>query len=215
MKIGVFDSGIGGLSVANALKKALPGEEIIFKNDAIHVPYGTKSPEQLLTWVPPILNELISDGCGLIVIACNTVSTTIIDELRKIISVPLINVEPMVKEAAGLTKSGVIAVCATRATIGSHRYAALKREFAENLKVLEPDCSDWVLMIEKDEVDNRKLKTTIDSVCEAGADVIVLGCTHYHWVEELVTSFARNRALIIQPEQTVIKQVRQAIGQLA
>jgi len=153
MKIGVFDSGIGGLSVANAVKKALPKDQIIFVNDQKNVPYGTKSPGQLLKLVVPILNDLVEQGCNAIVIACNTVSTTIIDELRKRISVPLIAMEPMIKPAAEQTKSKIITVFATPTTLASRRYSWLKANYASGIKVLEPDCSDWALMIEDDQLD--------------------------------------------------------------
>jgi glutamate racemase len=149
------------------------------------------------------------------VIACNTVSTTIIDDLKRIIPAPLISTEPMVNEAAQLTKTGVIAICATRATLASERYAELKRMYADGLNVLEPDCNDWVLMIENDSVDHQKIKSTIDVVCQGGADVIVFGCTHYHWIEALVTAIANDRAIVLQPEQIIIKQVRRALKQLA
>jgi glutamate racemase len=93
-KIGVFDSGVGGLSVANAIKKALPGYEIIYKDDSQHVPYGTKSLEQIYGFTKPILEELIEEGCQVIVIACNTVTTNTIGRLRQELTVPLVGMEP-------------------------------------------------------------------------------------------------------------------------
>src|ERR1700677_3395880 len=94
VKIGVFDSGLGGLSVARAIEAALPGHEIIFVNDVRHMPYGSKPPEELLKYVTPILRKLADQGCKVIVIACNTVSTTLIDILRPKLNVALIAVEP-------------------------------------------------------------------------------------------------------------------------
>ena len=99
MKIGVFDSGVGGLAIARAIEKALPNDEVVYVNDRAHVPYGDKTPEQLLGFVAPILQKLAGDGCKVIVIACNTVTTTIIDSLRERIPVPLVGIEPMVKPA--------------------------------------------------------------------------------------------------------------------
>src|SRR5688572_16204840 len=122
MKIGVFDSGAGGKSVSSAIKLALPDNEVLYANDKQHLPYGTKPPQTILSYVVPILKDLVDQGCEVIVIACNTVSTTLIEQLRSQISVPLIAMEPMVKPAAELTKSKIIAVCATPTTLASKRY---------------------------------------------------------------------------------------------
>ncbi|MEI7838745.1 MAG: glutamate racemase [bacterium] len=214
MKIGVFDSGIGGLSVVNAIQKELPELEIIFKNDKEHLPYGSKTTDQLFNLSRPILESLVDDGCGVIVIACNSVSTNIIEDLRKVINVPLIAMEPMVKPAAELTKTNTIAVCATPATLASNRYRFLKEEYAKGVKVLEPNCSNWSSMIENNEIDHENIKDLTNRVCEEGADVIVLGCTHYHWIEEEIAQIAQGRAVIIQPEKPVIEQLKRVIEQL-
>ncbi len=211
-KIGVFDSGMGGMSVAGAIQKAMPETEVFFTSDPEHFPYGNKSPEQLLGYVVPILEGLANEGCQVIVVACNTVSTTIIEDLRKAIQVPLIALEPMVKPAAEQTKSGVIAVCATPTTLASKRYAWLKDTYAKGIKVVEPDCSDWTSMIESKSVDRQNIKDRIEQACQAGADVIVLGCTHYHWIEDLITELAQGRAAIIQPEEPVIKQLKKILS---
>lgn len=215
-KIGVFDSGVGGLSVARAIEQALPNDEIIFKNDTQHVPYGTKTPQTILTYVVPIFKELADNGCQVIVVACNTVSTTLIDELRKQISVPLISMEPMVKPAAEDTKTGVVAICATPTTLASKRYAWLKEQYAKNIIVLEPDCSDWSYMIETNVIDHAKIAKRITEVCKAGADVIVLACTHYHWIEEDIKKLAATyNAHVIQPEQAIVKQLKRVLAQLS
>ncbi|HVS58131.1 MAG TPA: glutamate racemase [Candidatus Saccharimonadales bacterium] len=215
MKIGVFDSGIGGLSVARAIEKALPEHEMIFVNDAEHVPYGSKKPDEILGYVVPILQKLVDGGCQVIVIACNTVTTTLITELRAHISVPLVAVEPMVKPAAEQTRTGVIAVCATPATLASQRYGQLKAEYAKDITVVEPDCGDWAFMIEHQQVDERAIQARIQEVLDKRADVIVLACTHYHWIEELIKRLAKDRADIIQPEQALIRQLKRVLTQLA
>ncbi len=215
MVIGVFDSGIGGLSVVNAIKSELPDIEVIFRNDSKNLPYGSKTPEQLLTLSAPILKDMVEEGCKTIVIACNTLSTNIIEDLRKIIDVPLIAMEPMIKPAAELTKSKIIAVCATPATLGSKRYEWLKNNYAKNIRVIEPDCSNWSLMIENNEIDHDEIRNLTNLVCEEGADVIVLGCTHYHWIEDEIVSVAGDRARVIQPEKPVIEQLKRVLEQLA
>lgn len=215
MKIGVFDSGIGGLSVARAIQLALPEHEIIFRNDHHNMPYGTKTPQQLLKLVKPIVDQLVADGCQVIVIACNTVSSTIIDDLRKVVDVELIAMVPMVGPAARQTKTGTIAVCATPTTLASSRYKVLKGTYAKDINVVEPDCSDWAGMIERNNVEEAKIASRIEEACNQGADVIVLGCTHYHWIEDLISEIAAKRAVVIQPEQPVIEEVKRALERLA
>jgi glutamate racemase len=213
MKIGVFDSGIGGQSVANAIKEALPEHEIIFRDDRGHVPYGSRSPEEILGFVVPIFQKMIDEGCGVIVVACNTVTTTLIDKLRERFTVPLVAIEPMVKPAAEQSKSGVIAVCATPATLASPRYAWLKKEYAQGIKVLEPDCSDWALMIEGEQIDRQEIDGRINGVLDEGADIVVLACTHYHWIEDEVKELAKGRATVIQPTSAIIRQLKRVLEQ--
>lgn len=215
IKIGVFDSGMGGLSVAKAIKSTVPDVEILFVNDAQHLPYGNKTSEQLLGFVAPILDEMAEKGCDIIVVACNSVTTTIISELRSKISVPLIGMEPMVKPAAAQTKSGIIAVCATPLTLRSRRYAYLKQEHTPGITVIEPDCSDWAFMIENEQVDREKIIAQVTSMREQGADVIVLGCTHYHWIEELIKEAAGPTVTVLQPETPVIAQLQRVLKTIA
>jgi glutamate racemase len=215
IKIGVFDSGVGGLSVANAIKIALPDCEIIYRDDSEHVPYGTKTLEQIYDFTKPILEDLIAEGCFVIVIACNTVTTNLIARFRQELNIPFVGMEPMVKPAANATSSGVIAVCATPKTLESERYKWLKQRYAASIKVLEPDCSDWSYMIETNTLDREKIAKTVDFVCEKGADQIVLGCTHYHWIEEEIKDLAKGRAKVLQPEKPVIKQLKSVLEQLA
>jgi glutamate racemase len=215
MRIGVFDSGVGGQSVANAITKALPEHSILLREDKENLPYGSKSPEVLLSLVEPILKSMVDDGCDIIVVACNTVSTTLINQLREVIEVPLIAMEPMVKPAAERTKSGTIAICATPTTLGSKRYAWLKETYAKDVKVIEPDCSDWAYMIEANEVERDKIHDRIEAAIQQGADEIVLGCTHYHWIEDLIKELAAGRAEVLQPEQPVIFQLKRVLEQSA
>lgn len=214
MKIGVFDSGVGGLAVANAIKAELPEHEIILKEDRKHVPYGTRTPDEIFGFVVPIFQELIDEGCQVIVVACNTVTTTLIGRLREHFEVPLVAIEPMVKPAAALTKSKVIAVCATPATLASPRYAQLKQEFAAGITVLEPDCSDWSAMIEHNTVEQETIAGRINEVLHAGADVVVLGCTHYHWIEEKIKELATGKAEVLQPTSAIIMQLKRVLAQL-
>jgi glutamate racemase len=215
VKIGVFDSGVGGLSVVNAIHKALPDLDIVYKDDKAHVPYGTRTIPEIHDFVRPIFRELVDEGCQVIVVACNTVTTNLIQELREELDVPLVGMEPAVKPAAERTNTGVITVCATPRTLASKRYAWLKAEYADAIKVLEPYCSDWALMIESNRLEREKVANTIEDVISKNADEIVLGCTHYHWIEELIKQISAGRAEIIQPEGPVIRQLKTVLERLA
>lgn len=214
MKIGVFDSGVGGQSVANAIKAALPELEIIVREDRQHLPYGFRTPDEILGFITPIFQEMIGEGCQVIVVACNTVTTTLINKLRQKFDVPMVAVEPMVKPAAELTKSKVIAVCATPTTLGSQRYKWLKSEYAKAIKVLEPDCSDWAAMIEGGQVDQEKILSRINEVLSRSADVVVLACTHYHWIEDEIKAICQDRAVVLQPEPALVGQLKRVLAQL-
>ncbi len=212
--IGVFDSGVGGLSFVNAIKTALPDNPVIYVEDKDNIPYGSKTKKQLSKLVTPIIKDL-AKKCDLIVVACNTVSTLLIEELREKVNIPLIAVEPMVKPAAVLSKTGIIAVCATPATLGSPRYRWLKNNYAKGVKVIEPDCSTWSTLIESNKTDQLEIENEVKEVLDAKADVIVLGCTHYHWIEEEIRGCAKGRAKVLQPEQAVISQVEHVLKQLS
>jgi len=205
--IGVFDSGIGGLSVANAIEKAFPAHTIIYREDSKNVPYGTKTPEQIYGFVKPILTDL-AKTCDIIVIACNTVTTLLIDTLRAEIPIPLVGIEPMVKPASQATHSGVITVCATPATLASARYAHLKEQYAKQLSVIEPDCSDWASLIEKNAITTAKLRADIEPSLQRGADVVVLGCTHYHWIEAEIKHIVGSDVAVLQPEQAIVNRLQ-------
>lgn len=211
-KIGVFDSGIGGVSVAKTIQAALPAAQVLFVNDAKNIPYGTKTPDQLFDLVLPLLTDLATK-VEVIVVACNTVSTTLISRLRDELSVPLIAMEPMVKPAAESTKSGTVVICATPTTLTSQRYQWLKQTYAKNVQVLEPDCSDWAELIERNELNDHKLRSCIEPALKQGADVVVLGCTHYHWIEEEITQIADEYdAKVLQPELPVVAELRRVLA---
>jgi glutamate racemase len=215
MKVGVFDSGVGGLAVVNAIKKELPDLEIVYKDDKEHVPYGNRSVGEIYGFVKPIFQQFIDEGCQVIVVACNTVTTNLISQLREDFPVPMVGMEPMVKPAAVSSKSRVIAVCATARTLASDRYKWLKDNYAKDVKVLEPDCTNWATMIETNSIDRQKIEETINEVCNQGADQIVLGCTHYHWIDQMIDQIAGGRAEVIHPEEAVVSQLKRIIDGLA
>ena len=211
-KIGVFDSGVGAISVINAIHKELPELTVVYKDDKDHVPYGTRTIEEIHGFVKPIFQQFIDEGCAAIVVACNTVTTNLIKQLRQEFPIPMVGMEPAIKPAAEMTKSRTIAVCATPRTLSSERYAWLKAEYAQGVRVIEPDCSDWATMIENNRVEREKIAETIDNVISRNADVVVLGCTHYHWIEQLIKQIAAGRAEVIQPEQPTINQLKRVLA---
>lgn len=213
MKIGVFDSGIGGLSVARAIEKGLPKADVRFVHDTPeHFPYATKSPDEIYGFILPIFQSLADERCDAIVVACNTVSTTLIIRLRGAFDVPMVALEPMVKPAAALTQSGVIAVCATPTTLASERYAWLKTTYGQAYTFIEPDCADWSYLIENNRMNETRIREGIEPALAAGADVVVLGCTHYHWIETEIKAIAKDRAQVLQPEAAVVAQVKRVLN---
>jgi len=211
VKIGVFDSGKGGLSVYLALKRAFPDQNFIFKNDVKNLPYGNKTKSQLLQLTKPIFDQFEQENCQIVVIACNSVSTQIFEELKSLYSYLLIPVVPMIEEASQLTISKKIIVCATSATLTSLKYLRLKEQFGDNLEFYEPDCSQWALMIEDNMIDKNQIRQAIEPNIQKGSDVVVLACTHYHWIEQDIINICHNRAQVIQPEYKIIEALRQLL----
>lgn len=209
MIIGVFDSGIGGKAVAKSLSIAFPDADIHEVSDKENVPYGNKDSDEITRLTLAAIQPLIESVCDVIVIACNSATAAAIDTLRS--SYPdqiFIGLEPMVKPACTLSKSGVIAVCATPATLASARYKNLKETYAQSTLIVEPDCSTWATMIEGDQIDELIIKNTIADVIAQGADVIVLACTHYHWIREMIESAAGAKVTVLDPSNAIASRVK-------
>lgn len=208
MKLGVFDSGIGGRAVAAALHESFPEAELVVVNDHKNVPYGSKTPEEILYLTDAAIQPLLAARCDIIILACNSASAAAIEELRRrYLSQPFIGLEPMVKPAAALTKTGIIAVCATPATLASQRYHRLVKAYGESVRIIQPDCSEWATMIENNQVNRAQIEETINTCCEEGSDVIVLACTHYHWIKDLIDEIADGRAMVIEPSEAIGRRV--------
>lgn len=209
MKLGIFDSGIGGEAVAASLRSSLPDAEILTVNDRAHLPYGDRSQAEVIALTDAAIQPLLKARCDIIVLACNTATAAAIETLRK--RYPdqhFIGLEPMLKPAAELTRSGTIAVCATPATLASTRYHHLKDTYASDATVIEPDCSSWARMIEDNEINEQSIVATIQALLDHGADVIVLACTHYHWIRELIETVAAEQAVVIDPSEAIARRVR-------
>lgn len=212
MKLGVFDSGIGGEAVAAALQRTFPEAEIITVNDHENVPYGEKTRDEVIALTEAAVQPLLSARCDVIVLACNTATALAIEQLRSTYPAQkFIGIEPMIKTAATATTTKTVAVCATPATLRSQRYADLVKHYGNDLTIIEPDCSQWAYWIEHNELNHEHVKQIVDDVCNDGADVIVLGCTHYHWIKDDIIALAHGRAEVIEPSEAIGRRVSQLL----
>lgn len=213
MKIGVFDSGIGGLAVARRLGELLPDAEIISVNDHAHVPYGTRPMNEIINLTTAAVRPLIDQKCDAIVIACNTATTIAITDLRATYpTMNFVGIEPMVKPATLTTTSNVIAVLATPATLKSKPYATLKGRWADGIAIIEPDCSTWATAIEAGSSDDVPIEDTVHSLVDQGVDVIVLACTHYHWLKDRAELAAAGKAVILEPTDAISSRLLSLIS---
>lgn len=212
MKLGVFDSGIGGEAVAAALQRIFPSATITTINDQAHVPYGDKSPAEVRSLTETTLTPLLDGTYDVIVLACNTATALAIEYLRKKYPAQkFIGIEPMIKSAAAITSSGMIAVCATPATLASERYARLISKHGAHLSIIEPDCSEWAYLIENNLINREHVAKVVHDVCERGVDVIVLGCTHYHWIKDIIIELAGDRVTVLEPSDAIGRRVAQLL----
>lgn len=221
-KIGVFDSGIGGLSIAAEIKHQLPDIPMVYLADSAHNPYGEMSVERLTARCFEITRQLISLGCRLIVVACNTATVNCIDALRQEFDVPFVGVEPGIKPALALSSVGSISVLATTKTLQSSHYCAAKLSYAPQSVINDVACSGLADDIERvADFDNRldgQIKLTpsiiapiVSRVVAHGADVVVLGCTHYGLVKsQLISLFNQYNysPMIVDTASAVAKQVK-------
>jgi len=208
MKIGVFDSGIGGQAVADRLSELLLEADIICVNDHQHVPYGIRTANEIISLTIAAVQPLIQAHCDAIVIACNTATTVAITQLR--IAYPdtnFIGIEPMIKPASELTRTKTIAVLATSATLASTQYGDLKTTWAKDIAVIEPDCASWAALIEAGQSDQVPIEETVNDAITNGADVIVLACTHYHWLKERAEDAAASRATVLEPSDAISNRI--------
>jgi len=213
MKIGVFDSGIGGEAVAEELRGLFPDARILSVNDHIHVPYGGRTKEEIISLTSRAIQPLIDWQCDAIVIACNTATTNAIATLRHDFPAQkFIGLEPMVKPAARITKTKTIAVLATPATLTSERYAELKRQWASALHIIQPDCHDWASLIEAGRETEINVELVVSTLVENNVDVIVLACTHYHWLRARIQSAAGPLVTILEPTNAIKDRIIDITG---
>lgn len=214
--IGVFDSGVGGLSVLRAIRRELPEEHILYVADQTHVPYGPRPLDEVRRFAEGITRFLLERGAKLIVVACNTASAAALHALRQLFpQVPFVGMEPAVKPAAEQTQSGVVGVLATPATFQGALYASVVERFAEGVKLLPHTCPGLVAQIEAGNLEGAEtraiLETALRPMIQDGADTIVLGCTHYPFVMPLIQEIAGESVRVIDPSPAVARQVRRLL----
>lgn len=197
--IGIFDSGVGGLSIAQCIAKTLPHENLIYVADSLHAPYGEKSLAFINERVVFIAQELIKKDIKALVIACNTATVSAIESLRTKVSIPIIGVEPAIKPAAKLSKSKKVAILVTQATSTNSRFNALISEHKNDAEVFIQPCPGLVELIEQGQQNSLACRTLLQSYIQPllnnGVDTIVLGCTHYPFAIKQIKAIINDHAI--------------------
>lgn len=219
--IGVFDSGLGGLSVLRHLVRDLPRESFVYVADSARAPYGARSVAEVTAFSEEIVAWLVEErGCKMVVMACNTATAASAKTLRaRRPDTPIIGMEPAVKPAARATRTGIVGVMATAGTIASEKYAALLRAYGEGLTVVEDPCVGLVQLIEDghldDELLRQRLREIIAPMRAQGVDTLVLGCTHFPLVEGVIRDIASPDVTVIDPAPAVARQAGRVLRERA
>ncbi len=216
--VGVFDSGLGGLSVAREIRSALPHEDLIYVADSLHVPYGPKTPEFILERSFKIAAFLLEKRCKAIVIACNTATASAADTLRLALPrYPVVGMEPAVKKAVAATQSRIVGVLATTGTLSSSRYAGLLGRFAlGEVTVISQPAPGLVECVEAGELETVETRSKVAAfvmpLVNKHVDVIVLGCTHYPFLKPIIQDIAGRHVTLIDTGPAVARQLRRRLS---
>ena len=216
--VGVFDSGVGGLSVLRAMRQAMPGQPVIYLADQAHVPYGARPLEEVRQFSGEITRFLRAQGAGLVVVACNTASAAALHFLREQFPrLSFVGMEPAVKPAAEQTHSGVVGVLATPATFQGALYASVVERFARGVTILQDTCPGLVQQIEAGDLygpgTRQILETALLPMLAQGIDTVVLGCTHYPFVIPLIQEITGPAVRVIDPAPAVARQIARLLAQ--
>ncbi len=214
--IGVYDSGVGGLSVLRAIRAALPHEDLLYLGDQANVPYGERSLEELRELARGVTRFMLAQGAKLIVIACNTASAAALKTLRQEYpEIPFVGMEPAVKPAAEQTHSGKVGVLATPSTFQGELYASVVERFANGVEIYQETCPGLVSQIEKGQLDTPKtrriLEATLLPLMVRGVDTLVMGCTHFSLVIPLIEEITAGQARVIDPAPAVARQTQRVL----
>ncbi|WP_339526690.1 glutamate racemase [Pseudomonas sp. EA_35y_Pfl2_R111] len=216
--VGVFDSGVGGLSVLGEIRTLLPNESLLYIADSGHVPYGEKSPEFIRERCRVLATFLLTQGAKALVLACNTATVAGVAELRELYpQLPIIGMEPAVKPAAAATKVGVVGVLATTGTLKSAKFAALLDRFASDVRVITQPCPGLVERIEAGDLSSEQTRTLLQGfvapLLEQGCDTLILGCTHYPFIKPLLQTLVPPSVSLIDTGAAVARQLQRLLDE--
>lgn len=213
--IGVFDSGVGGLSVLHEIRKTLPAEDLLYVADSGHAPYGDKSQQFIEARSIAITEFLLSQNAKAIVVACNTATGAAVATLRAKFMMPIVAMEPAVKPAAEKTLSGIVGVMATSRTLVSDNFVRLFARYGEEAKILGQACPGLVEQVEAGDLSGGKTRSLVEGyllpLLDQGADTIVLGCTHYPFLAPLIREIAGTEVAVIDSAEAVARQLRRRL----
>jgi glutamate racemase len=214
--IGIFDSGVGGLSVLRAVRAQMPEESVIYFGDQGHIPYGPRPMEQIRSFSETITNFLLERDAKIIVVACNTASAAALKYLRgKFPAVQFVGMEPAVKPAAETTQTGRVGVLATPATFQGALYASVVERFANGVELLQNTCPGLVQQIEGGNLDGPETRNILEDallpMLAKNIDTVVLGCTHYPFVIPLIQEIVGEKVRVIDPAPSVARQVKRLL----
>ncbi|WP_028222218.1 glutamate racemase [Paraburkholderia oxyphila] len=215
--IGIFDSGLGGLSVLRAVRAHLPAEQIVYAADSRYAPYGQRDDDFIADRTLAICEWLVAQGAKALVVACNTATAQSIALVRERLSIPLVGVEPGIKPAALISKSRVAGVLATQVTLRSARFQALVERHAADLRVLCQPGHGLVEAVERCDVSSpalvELLRGYVEPMLDAGADTLVLGCTHYPFLDTAIRSIVGERMTLVDTSVAIARQLERVLDQ--
>jgi len=213
--IGVMDSGVGGMSVLRELQKLLPAEHFIYYADRGYCPYGGKPRQAIVDRTVAITDELLARGAKLIVVACNTATIAAVEYLRASYPIPFVGMEPAIKPAAAQTRSGVVGVLATGAALAGEKFHALVAQHAGGVRVITQPCPGLVEQVERGDLQGAETRALVERYAQpllaAGADVLVLGCTHYPFLRPLIAEVAGPGVVLLDTGAAVARQVERVL----
>jgi glutamate racemase len=215
-RVGVFDSGVGGLSVLREIRAQMPEESVVYFGDQGHIPYGPRPMEQIRSFSEAITNFLLVQHARIIVVACNTASAAALKYLReKFPNVPFVGMEPAVKPAAEHTQTGKVGVLATPATFQGALYASVVERFANGTELFQNTCTGLVQEIVRGNLNGSKTRKILEDallpMLEKNIDTVVLGCTHYPFVIPLIQEIVGDKVRVIDPAPAVAKQTKRLL----
>jgi glutamate racemase len=215
--IGIFDSGVGGLTVLREIIKALPQEDTVYLGDTARVPYGTKSPETVVRFARQITSFLVSRDIKLLVVACNTASAVSLEALQAEFDIPIVGViEPGASQAASVTRSGKVGVIGTAGTIRSSAYSKAIKRLNPDIEVITAECPMFVPLAEEGWVDNEVARLTAEiylrDLKESGVDTLVLGCTHYPLLKGIISEVMGDSVKLVDSAEETARVVREILA---